>query len=635
MYHTKKIGVFLSHIFGDYQHRLCQGIFDEAMELGYKVEVFNSTDGENPGTLAGEESILKIASGKEFDGIIYANTTYLEASLETKIRQTLMQSVSSPILFVNQDSTLPNHIFLDNQSPFAELVEHFIHVHKCHRICYLGCKSETEVNNERMMIFESTLKKNNITCGKNDIFSSNYGTLHMKEAWKYFCEAGKPDAIMCYNDRMALDLMYALQEEGIIIPDDLAISGCDNLAISENITPTLTTITFPTYELGREAVHRLIQMIDGNVVQSPPVVKAETRIGCSCGCNYRKSNNPYYSIHQMHEISKKERRIYEDIHMSASLLNIINLEDGMELLSQYIPYIPHCQELYICLYNDWDSAPKQIQLLTSMQGFTGDDILEEDDVYDENTVFLALGHCDGKAVQSCSFIHKDILPDFLMKKTDSHYICAPLYFEDKAYGYVVLAFENNRLHYDFHVTSWINNVSRMLKRIADQKHMSLLINRLEDIYIRDELTGLYNNRGFQNMSNILLSDALETGSKIFAAAFDIDGLKKINTDFGHFEGNFVIQVVAGALNSSNDDSIIVARTGGDEFCVLAAGFEQSDAHAYLDHMQNYLNNYNRLRRKPYDISVSFGFALSPVSNENELDTLIRNAEQALAQNKKE
>ncbi len=632
MYHTRKIGVFISHIFGDYQQKLCQGIFDEALEYGYQVEVFASTDGENPGTLTGEESILTVAGCQKFDGIIYVNTTYLEPKLEEKIRQRLTQAVSCPVLFINQDSGLSNNVLLDNHSPFAELVEHFVKIHKSRRICFLGCKSEPGSNTGRIAIFREALNNNNLSCGEHDIFSSNYGTGRMKEAWSFFCESGKPDAVICYNDRMALDLMYVLQEEGLSIPADLAISGCDNLPIAENVVPTLTTITFPTYEVGQEAVQRLVRMMNGTAETQPTVVKALTRIGCSCGCNFRESHNPYYAIQQMHEISRKERRIYEDMHMSAALHDMINLEDGMELLAQYIPYIPHCSELYICLYENWDSAPKQIQLLTSMQYFDMADSFEED-TYEENTVFLTLGYSGGKLLQPCSFVRKDILPDYLMKKTGSHYICAPLYFEEKAYGYVALAFEDNKLHYDFHVTSWINNVSRMLKRIADQKHMSLLINRLEDIYIRDELTGLYNHRGFHTMANILLADALETGANIFAASFDIDGLKRINMEHGHPEGNFVIQVVAGALNSASDEDIIISRTGGDEFCVLAAGFEQSDAAAYLEQMQKYLSNYNRLHTKPYDISVSFGYVLSPVTNAEELDTLIRSADQALAQKK--
>ena len=85
MYHSRKIGVFISHLFGEYQHNLCQGILDTAKEYGYLVEIFASTDGETPNTLAGEEGILTIPSYQDFDGIIFANGTYPEYRLADAI----------------------------------------------------------------------------------------------------------------------------------------------------------------------------------------------------------------------------------------------------------------------------------------------------------------------------------------------------------------------------------------------------------------------------------------------------------------------------------------------------------------------------------------------------------------------
>lgn len=89
MYHSKKIGVFISHIFGEYQHQVCQGIFDAATEYGYLVEVFHSTDGENASTLQGELGILNVPSYHEYDGIILALGTYLEPALVMHTPKTL------------------------------------------------------------------------------------------------------------------------------------------------------------------------------------------------------------------------------------------------------------------------------------------------------------------------------------------------------------------------------------------------------------------------------------------------------------------------------------------------------------------------------------------------------------------
>lgn len=90
MYHAKKIGVFISHIFGAYQQGVCQGIIDRAVEYGYTAEIFTSLDGENLGSYArGEESILHIPNYDSFDGVIFASDTYISQELRRKILKQL------------------------------------------------------------------------------------------------------------------------------------------------------------------------------------------------------------------------------------------------------------------------------------------------------------------------------------------------------------------------------------------------------------------------------------------------------------------------------------------------------------------------------------------------------------------
>ena len=632
MYHSKKIGVFISHIFGEYQHQVCQGIFDTATEYGYLVEIFHSTDGENPGTLQGESGILDVPSYHEYDGIILALGTYLEPALATKIQEHLQNNVNCPILTIQQNNSHNNNIILDNDSPFADLISHFIDIHQYKRICFLGCSAEDATTQARLDIYQNTLSQYNITPNEHDVFICNYGISYAKQALTYFTQNGYPDAIVCYNDRMALDIIYAANEMGYSIPKDFAISGCDNLELSQNITPTLTTITFPTYEIGQAAVARLLSMINKESFSAPHIVKASTHIGCSCGCHYRTSTSPYYAVQQMHEIADKERRIYRDMQMAAALHEVNCLEDGMELVKKYYPDITHCHELYICLYNNWDNAPKHIHMLTAPYEIDDDNTYILNDS-SNRSIQLALGICNNKTIQSCSFTKNCLLPTSLIKNNNSHYICSPLYFQDQNYGYIVLAFEHNHIHYDFHVTSWINNISRMLKRIADTKHMSMLVNRLEDIYLRDELTALYNQRGFESMSAVFVDDVISSGAKLLAVSVDIDHLKDVNQNFGHAEGNFVIQVVTGALHASFDDTAIIARIADDEFYILAAGLESTDADSCIAHIHKYIENYNKLGRKPYNISVSCGYSLSTISQADQLNVILRNADLVMYQKK--
>ena len=632
MYHSRKIGVFISHLFGEYQHNLCQGILDTAKEYGYLVEIFASTDGETPNTLAGEEGILTIPSYQDFDGIIFANGTYPEYRLADAIYKQVTQHCSCPVLVINQEAHASNYVILDNNAPFADLTEHFITVHHAARICYLGCRTESQPSDTRYVLYKETLAKHNIPCPDENVFQTFFGMEYAREALTYFCKDGIPDAILCYNDRMALDMMLAANERGLRIPDDIAISGCDNSELGRNITPTLTTVTFPTYEMGQEAVHKLLRMTDGILDDAPSVIKAAPVIGCSCGCHYRVSEAPYYAITQMHEIEHKERRIFQDIHMSAVLHEITDLEEGMEKINDYVKDIAYCSELYICLYENWDSAPRHIRMLAAIEQFG----MPEEDNMDENTdkniVNLCFGWQQGQEVPPCSFAHQDILPPHIVKDSQSSYICVPLYFEDKQYGYVVLAFEDNRLHYDFHVTSWINNISRMLKRVADNHHMSLLAARLEDIYMKDELTGLYNYRGFRAMASMIVDDMIVTGAPLLMISFDIEHLKDINKDWGHEEGDFALQVFSSALKTTFEEDVILARTGDDEFSVLLPGLEKADAKEYISHICQYLTNYARLHHKKYQIHASYACDSASITCIEDLDGLLHSCMQQLEQN---
>lgn len=142
MYHAKKIGVFISHIFGTYQQGVCQGIIDKALEYGYTAEIFTSLDGENLGAYeAGEESILRIPNYDSFDGIIFASDTYISSELKQKILRKL-QTLSCPIVEIAvADNHFPT-VSLENNSMAGEMATHFLTVHHASRVCYLGCQTE-------------------------------------------------------------------------------------------------------------------------------------------------------------------------------------------------------------------------------------------------------------------------------------------------------------------------------------------------------------------------------------------------------------------------------------------------------------------------------------------------------------
>ena len=204
MYHSKKIGVFISHIFGTYQQGVCQGIIDKALEYGYTTEIFTSLDGENLGAYEiGEESILRIPNYESFDGIIFASDTYISTDLKHKILDRL-KTLSCPIVEIAvTDSHFPS-VSLENSSMAGDLTAHFLTVHHASRVCYLGCSAEPSFSDLRENHYRKTLENYGKTPGEYDICHCGYDPCAVKEALAFFCQAGTPEAVVCYNDRLAL-----------------------------------------------------------------------------------------------------------------------------------------------------------------------------------------------------------------------------------------------------------------------------------------------------------------------------------------------------------------------------------------------------------------------------------------------
>lgn len=598
MNHLKKIGVFISHIFGVYQQGVCQGIIDKALEYGYTAEIFTSLDGENLGAYEiGEESILQIPNYDCFDGIIFASDTYISSDLKQKILSKL-KTLTCPIVEIAvADSQFPT-VSMENSSMTEELTTHFLTVHHASRVCYLGCMEESFVSDLRENYYREALKKYGKTPGERDIYRCNYDSASISEALAYFFEAGTPEAVVCYNDRLALLLFAAVLAAGYRIPEDIAITGCDDTPEGHNTSPMLTTVSFPVYDLGATAVENLLTLIRGGDLPSITLLSAKPIIHNSCGCNFSENANSVFFARELSSrIAELESSILSSMKMSASLQHITDLDYGMDLLEQFVQRIENCREFYLCLYSDWDSVSSHLLALTN----------NEETVAETDMILLKFALKNGKRLPECSYRKKNLLPNYIYDDSDCAYIYIPLFFEDKEFGYIALSYADNQIDYHFQLVQWQININHMLQSIREAKRTEMLVARLEDIYMKDSLTGLYNKHGYNHFEERLLNHAISKKLPLTAFMIDIDGLKKINDTYGHSEGDFAIRVLGQTLASTSDEDDLCARFSGDEFYMLTAGLTDKEAKLRAEAIEAHLDSYNKRSSKEYRISCSCGF----------------------------
>src|SRR6266436_395991 len=168
-------------------------------------------------------------------------------------------------------------------------------------------------------------------------------------------------------------------------------------------------------------------------------------------------------------------------------------------------------------------------------------------------------------------------------------------------------------------------------RCAAKQYM--LQAELGNLALTDELTGLYNRRGFMALAERQLKLARRSGRGMLLFMTDVDCLKQINDSFGHFEGDRALKRTADVLEETFRGSDVVARLGGDEFAVLAieaAGHSEATIKTRLfECLKSISADESR-----YEISLSLGLARFDPSSCTSIGELMVKADQAMYEQKR-
>jgi diguanylate cyclase (GGDEF)-like protein len=157
----------------------------------------------------------------------------------------------------------------------------------------------------------------------------------------------------------------------------------------------------------------------------------------------------------------------------------------------------------------------------------------------------------------------------------------------------------------------------------------------EQLALTDELTGLYNRRGFLLLSDQAWRFARRSYTRCVLMFMDVDGLKRVNDTHGHQVGDELLLNAGRVIASVFRETDVIARVGGDEFAVFALvdGAEAMDA--ARQRLQTRIDEFNALRARPYRISLSVGVEVVPIKGGGSLEELLARADQAMYARKRE
>lgn len=186
--------------------------------------------------------------------------------LDMGVKSKIVNDIASenyPIVLLDRelDNLYTKSVLVNNYSAMYELVQGLVTM-GYRRFSFIGGPEKTDDNLERYNAFLHVLEKNNILFSRKNYYSGDYRQKSGFTAARVMILSDSlPECIVCANDNMAIGAIKALRENGIRVPEDVAVTGFDDCSMAEPMG--LTTVDISNYARGYLAAQNLIQNIRG------------------------------------------------------------------------------------------------------------------------------------------------------------------------------------------------------------------------------------------------------------------------------------------------------------------------------------------------------------------------------------
>lgn len=226
------------------------------------------------------ERRVRAMSGK-VDGMLMA-----EEIMPRNKLLALARRIPLVIIAGSRDETGIDVVVGDNTAGMTELTGHLTGHHGYRRLCLVAGPANAPDAVERRAAFERTLLAAG-GCVLSDVFEGDFSEESGVAAAKaLLSKAGPlPEAVACVNDQMAFGVLREFARAGVRVPQDVAVTGYDDIYPARILDPRLTTVSQPLNDLGTRAAQRLLARIaDPDLKPRAEVLPTRLVTRVSCGC---------------------------------------------------------------------------------------------------------------------------------------------------------------------------------------------------------------------------------------------------------------------------------------------------------------------------------------------------------------
>ncbi|MGN0729760.1 substrate-binding and GGDEF domain-containing protein [Treponema sp.] len=640
MHLRKRVAIIVDYLETEYTQRAVKGAHSFLKKHNMELVVFpiSTINAVNFNYDYQNLAVASHVNSSNVDGLIFLTCTQLNNVSLEYLRMYLKSFAPLPVVSVGCEFEDIPSITISCRKSMCQLVEHLIVKHNKRNFALMSLEGESQEAREREDAFRQTLKKYKIPFDESKkIYGGFTYDTAIAALRDYREKKGKFDfdAIVALNDEMAFSCLDILKMYNEKVPQRIIVTGFDDETRAACVTPSLTSINQNVEKQTEAAAKMLYKIING---ETPPIKKTIVTYPVfrqTCGCiplNDKngtgigvKGNVIEASVKNILDFGLKKwyanrNNFIQIIQHYSTLQAEITLDElSQRINSDLISY--GISAAAICLFEtpvtterfDFFNFPSKTYVFSA---------------FDEECNFI-----QSHSAQKVFFDPKNgMIPEGIFLSMDKMQVCT-LFNNSIIYGYIIYRPGD----YDSSIYSMVCKMisSSIANAVTFSQAKSMLkklekdYNKICEVSVTDELTGLLNRRGFISISSRILENAMHRKEKGLILFGDIDGLKKINDTHGHAAGDKAIKNEAEILKKTFRSSDAIARLSGDEFVILAAGLDQENFTSLKKRLQDYCASYNRDSGEPFTLSISIGAAPYGGKNGYNINSLLELADTAL------
>ena len=500
-----RIGVIVPHVCSNIDTEFIDIIHSEAAGCGYDTivisGVINYQDEQLEWSYAnGQTNIYDIIRCGGFDGFIFEANIFCSEILRKRILDLLCMT-DTPCVTVNYEQPYYPTVSADETALLYPSAIHLIRDHGCRKLYCIGGYKGHAPSEERVAGFRRAMDEYGLPYDEGCIFYGDYWRdvphdIAVKIAGG---EIEKPDGIVCGSDIMAVEVIRTLNENGVNVPGDIKVTGCDGNIISQSERVSVTTVAGQERINGFLAVTKLLELMGektGGTEMRPELI-----IGESCGCGENGGICKNRSLSGIREYAGTVFEILEHRRTSSHgeiIRRMSESKDIYDVLSTFIGccyMIPTGIKAELCLCEDW------------CRDMNDPSVYRTSGLSDRMLLGIDTSFAFGQKLYP--FKTRELFPSLKTAHEPRLTVLSSLHYKDQIFGYVGFTYRKAvHIVFDEFYMSWCDSVSSGLNTVQNRMYKDYVNKRIESLSEFAPVLGIYNKRGLiSKLMNIMAENS--------------------------------------------------------------------------------------------------------------------------------